>query len=76
MPVSIFFSILEFRRKGIPNRVQTELNFRDDLSWTERKPEGLEMKSEMQRGGHEAGGCSQGGRACPLPCGPLGGLLT
>ena len=58
VPVSVFLPILEFRIKGIPNGVQTEWNFRDDLSWTERKPEDLEMKSETQQGGHEAGGCT------------------
>ena len=51
-----FLPILEFRRKGIPNGVQTEWNFSNDLSWTESKPEDLEMKSERQRGGHEVGG--------------------
>ena len=56
VPVSVFLPILEFRRNGIPNEVQTGWNFSDDLSWTERKPEDLEMKSEMQRGSHEAGG--------------------
>ena len=58
VPVSVFLPILEFHRKGIPNGDQTELNFRDDLSWTRRKSEDLEMKSEMQQGGHEAGGCA------------------
>ena len=35
---------------------QTELNLRDDLSWTESKPEDLELKSGTPRGGHDAGG--------------------
>ena len=56
VPVSVFSPILEFRRKGIPNGVQTEWNLRDDLSWTESKPKYLEMKLETQQGGHEAGG--------------------
>ena len=56
VPISIFLPILDFWRKGIPNGVQTEWNLRDDLSWTESKPEDLEMKSETQWGGHEAGG--------------------
>ena len=34
------------------------------------------MKSDTHRGGHEGGGCAQGGRARPLPRGPLVGLLT
>ena len=56
VPVSVFLPILEFRGKGIPNGVQTEWNLRDDLYWTESKPEDLELKSEMPRGVHEAGG--------------------
>ena len=58
VPVSVFLPILEFCRKGIPNGVQTEWNIRDDISWTESKPNDLEMKSETQRGVHEAGGCA------------------
>ena len=46
VPVFVFFPILEFCRKGIPNVVQMERNLRDDLSWTESKPEDLELKSE------------------------------
>ena len=34
------------------------------------------MKSETQWGGHEAGGRAQGGRARPLPRGPLMAPLT
>ena len=64
VPVSVFLPILDFCRKRIPNGVQTELNLRDDPSWTESKPEDLEMKSGTQRGGHEAGERAQGvGRA-------------
>ena len=37
VPVSVFLPILEFRRKGIPNGIQTEWNIRDDLSWSERQ---------------------------------------
>ena len=32
-----------------------ECNLRDDLSWTESKPEDLELKSGTLRGGHKAG---------------------
>jgi hypothetical protein len=71
VPVSVFLPILEFRRKGIPNGVQTEWNLRDDLSWTESNPEDLELKSGTPRGGHEAGGRAQGGRRAPHPRGPL-----
>ena len=70
VPVFVFLPILEFRRKGIPNGVQTEWNLRDDLSWTESKPEDLEMKSETQQGGHEAGGRAQGGRHAPTLVSP------
>ena len=37
----------------------------NDLSWTESKPGDLGMKSEMQRGVHEAGGRTQGAGAPP-----------
>ena len=46
MSVSVFFPILEFSKKWIPNGVQTEWNLHDDLSWIESKLEDLEMKSE------------------------------
>ena len=71
VPVSVFLPILEFRRKGIPNGVQTEWNFCDDISWTKSKPEDLEMKSDMQQGGHEAGGHAQGVWHAPYLVGPL-----
>ena len=70
VPVSVFLPILEFCRKGIPNRVQMEWHLRDDLSWTESKPEDLEMKSERQQGSHEARGHA------PHPRGPLVAPLT
>ena len=72
VPVYVFLPILEFCRKGIPNGVETELNLRGDLSWTESKPQDLEMKSETQRESHEAGGRAQGVGAPPpswAPCG-------
>ena len=65
VPVSVFLPILKFCKKGIPNGVQIEWNFRDDLSWTESKPEDLELKSETPRGVHEAGGRAQGGDTSP-----------
>ena len=43
--IAVFLPISVFRRKGISNGVQTEWNLRDDHSWTESKPEDLEMKS-------------------------------
>ena len=70
VPVSVFLPILVFSRKGIPNRVQAEWNLHDDLSWTESKPEDLELKSGMQWGDHEAGGHAQGGRRTPTLMGP------
>ena len=70
VPVSIFLPILEFCRKGISNRVQTEWNLREDLSWTKSNPEDLELKSGTPRGVHEAGGCAQGGRRAPTLVGP------
>ena len=69
--VSVWLPILVFHRKGISNRIQTERNFREDLSWNERNPGDLEWKSDTQRGGHEAGGRAQGGRRTPHPHGPL-----
>ena len=45
----------------VEKEYQTERNLREDLSWTESKPEDLELKSETQRGVHEAGGRAQGG---------------
>jgi hypothetical protein len=69
--VSVFLPTLEFCRKGIPNGVQTEWNLCDDLSWTESKPEDLELKSKMPRGIHDAGGRAQGGRRALHPRGPL-----
>ena len=68
--IDVFLPILVFHRKGISNGIQTEWNLRDDLSWTESKPEDLEMKSEQQRGGHEVGGRAQGVGAAPTLVGP------
>ena len=69
--IAVFLPISVFRRKGISNGVQTEWNLHDDISWTKSKPEDLEMKSELQQRGHEAGERAQGGRARPHPHGPL-----
>ena len=52
VPVSVFFLFYSFAEK----EYQMEWNLRDDLSWTESKPEDLELKSETPRGIHEAGG--------------------
>ena len=69
--ITVFLPISMFRRKGISNGVQTECNLRDDLSWTESKPEDLEMRSETQQGSHGAGGRTQGVRRAPCLVGPL-----
>ena len=54
--ICCFMLISVFRRKGISNRIQTERNLHEDLSWNKRNPGDLERKLETQRGGHEAGG--------------------
>ena len=74
--VSVFLPILEFHRKGRLNGVQTERNLHDDLSWTERKTEDLEIKSETQQGFHKTGGRAQGVRRAPLPRALLVDVLT
>ena len=61
-----FLPILEFCIKGMSNGVQTERNLREDLSWTKRNPEDLELKSGTLRGSHEAGGRAQGVGACRI----------
>ena len=67
VPVSVFLPILEFCRKGLPNRIQTEWNLHDDLYWTKSKPGDLEWKSRTPRGRR----ARQGGRRALHPCGPL-----
>ena len=59
--IAVFLPISVFRRKGIPNGVQTEWNLRERDFWNKRDPEDLEWTSRNQRRGHEAGR-----RACPL----------
>ena len=58
--IDVFLPILEFRRKGISNGVQTEWNLRERYFWNKRDPGDLEWTSEMPRGGHEVGGRAQG----------------
>ena len=50
LPVSVF------RRKGIPNGVQTEWNLRERDFLTEHDPGDLDPTSSNQQGGHEVGG--------------------
>ena len=40
--IVVFLPILEFRRKGISNGVQTEWNLRERDFWNKRDPEDLE----------------------------------
>ena len=54
--IAIFLPISVFRRKGISNGVQKELNLRERDFWNKRDPEDLECKSISNRGGHEGGG--------------------
>ena len=68
--IVVFLPISVFRRKGISNGIQTERNLHEDLSWNKRNLGDLEWKSDMQRGGHEAGGRAQGGRHAPTLVGP------
>ena len=70
MQIVVFLPISVFRRKGISNRVQTELNLRERDFWNKRDPEDLEWTSSNQRGGHEAGGHAQGVGAPPTLVGP------
>ena len=56
VPESYYLPIIMFYRKGISNGVQMERNLREDLSWTKRNLEDLELKSRTLQGGHEAGG--------------------
>ena len=63
--IAVFLPISVFRRKGIPNGVQTE-NLRKRDFWNERDPEDLECKSRSSRGGHDIGG------RAPVSRGPLG----
>ena len=48
-----FLPISEFRRKKIPNGVQTERNRRERDFWNERDPEDLEYTSGKPQGGHK-----------------------
>ena len=51
-----FLPILEFRKRGISNGVQTEWNLRERDFRNERDPEDLDPTSRNQPGGHEVGG--------------------
>ena len=73
-----FFPILGFRRKGIPNGVQTEWNLREHDFITEHDPGDLDPTSRNKGGGHGVGGAPTP-KARPPPswapwCSPGGGL--
>ena len=65
--IAVFFPISVFRRKGVSNGVQTELNLRERSFWNKRNPGDLEWTSRSNPGGHEAGGRALGGWARPPP---------
>ena len=65
-----FLPISVFRRKGISNGVQTEINLRGGDFRNKHDPEDLEWTSSNQQGGHEAGARLPTGRALH-PRGPL-----
>ena len=67
--IAVFLPISVFRRKGIPNGIQTEWNLRGSYFWNKHNPGDLEWTSRKQRGGHEAatrqGGAPRGVGAPP-----------
>ena len=65
--IAVFLPILEFRRKGISNRVQTEWNLRERYFWNKHDPGDLEWMSRSSRGGHEGARRALGGWARPPP---------
>ena len=69
--IAVCLPISVFRRKGIPNGVQTEWNLRERDFWNKCDPEDFEYKSRSNRGGHKGGGRPPTGRA-PLSRGSLG----
>ena len=69
--IAVFLPVSVFRIKGISNGIQTEWNLRESYFWNKHDPGDLEWMSRKQRGGHEVGGCAQGGQARPHPRRPL-----
>ena len=55
-PKLLFLPILEFRREGISNGVQTEWNLREIYFWNGSNPGDLDPAPRNKRGGHEGGG--------------------
>ena len=74
--IAVFLPILVFRRKGIPNKVQTELNLRECYFWNKRDPEDLEWTSRNNQGGHEVGRHAHPPGRALHPRGPLVAPLT
>ena len=70
--IVVFFPISVFRRKGISNGIQTELNLRERDFWNKRNPGDLEWTSSKQRGSHEARRRAQGVGAPPPSWAPRG----
>ena len=54
--IAVFLPISEFRRKRIPNRVQTEWNLRERDFQNEHDLEDVDPTSSNQQGRHEVGG--------------------
>ncbi len=69
--IAVFLPISVFRRKGIPNGIQTEWNLRESYFRNKHNPGDLEWTSIKKRGGHEAGRRALGGEVRPHPRGPL-----
>ena len=68
--IVVLLPISVFRRKGISNGVQTELNLWERDFWNERDPGDLDPTSSNQQGGHEVGGAPTPRHALQ-PRGPL-----
>ena len=59
--IAVFLPISVFRKKGISNGMKPS----GECFWNKRNPGDLEWTSRKKQGGHEAGGCAQGGRRAP-----------
>ena len=60
-----FLPVLGFRRKGIPNGVQTEWNLPERDFLNKQDPRDMDPSSRAETGGHEVGGRAQGGALHP-----------
>ena len=68
--IAVFCLFQCFTKKEYQKGIQTEQNLCKDLSWNKRNPGDLEWRSRKQRGGHEVGRRTQGGRRAPTLMGP------